>query len=135
VWSDAATSPGGRPPIIATLAKISSKQDKTKNGVLLQLSYSIHNAGGREVGAVILFSLKGQAVPSIDPAFQGKNGSLVASKQFMPASDEESSQLNFVVPTSALGTQPHKLKARACLLSENQILECGKEFDVSFPSN
>ena len=135
MWPDAATSPGGQPPMVATLAKVSSKKDKTNSGVLLQLSYSIHNAGGREVDAVFLFSLKGQAVPSVDPAFQGNNGSLVAIKRFTPASDDESSQLEFVVPTSALGTQQHKLKARGCLLSKNQILECAKEFEVSFPSN
>jgi len=135
MWPDAATSPGGRPPIIATLAKVSSKQDKTNNAVLLQLSYSIHNATGREVDAVFLFSLKGQQVPSIDSTFQGKNGSLVAIKRFIPTSDDESSQLAFVVPTSALGTQQHKLKARGCLLSKNEILECSKEFDVSFPSH
>ena len=135
LWPDAARSPGGLPPIIATLTKVSAKEDKLNKGASLRFSYSIHNARGEEIDAVFLFSLNGQAVPSVDPAFQGKNGSLAALKRFTPTSDNESSQLELLIPASALGTLQHGLRARGCLLNKNQILECSKEFAVSFRSN
>ena len=135
LWPDAAKSPGGLPPILATLTKVSAKQDKPNKGASLRFSYSIHNARGKEIDAVFLFSLNGQVVPSADPAFQGKNGSLTALKRFTPTSDNESSQLELLVPHSALRTPQRNLKARGCLLNKNQILECSKEFAVSFPSN
>jgi Zn-dependent protease with chaperone function len=135
LWLDAASSPGGSPPIIATVAKVAAKSDKTTKSVSLQLFYSIHNARNEDVEAVFLFSSKGQSVPSLDPAFQGKDGVLVAIKHFTPGSNDESGQLELKVPASAVGAAQRKLKARGCLLNKAQILECGKEFDVSFPGN
>jgi Zn-dependent protease with chaperone function len=135
LWPDAAASPGGSPPIIATVSKGAAKSDKTTKSVSLQLSYSIHNARNEDVEAVFLFTLKGQTVPSLDPAFQGKNGALVAIKHFTPRSNDESGQLELTVPAAAVGTPQRKLKARGCLVNKAQILECGKEFDVSFPGN
>ena len=134
-WPDAATSPGGSPPIVATIAKVSAKGDKSTKSVSLQLSYSIHNAKNEDVEAVFLFSLKDQMVPSVDPAFQGKNNALVATKHFTPATNDESGLLELRVPTAAVGTPQHKLKARGCLLNKEQILQCGKEIEVSFPKN
>jgi putative metalloprotease len=135
LWPDAATSPGGSPPIIATVSKVAAKSDKTTKSVSLQLSYSIHNAKNEDVEAVFLFSLKGQTVPSLDPAFQNENGALVAIKHFIPGSNDESGQLELTVPAAAVAAPQHKLKARGCLLNKAQILECGKEFEVSFPGN
>lgn len=135
LWPDAAASPGGSPPIVATVAKVSAKGDKATRSVALQLSYSIHNAKDQEVEVAFLFSLKGQIVPSFDPAFQGKSNALVATKHFTPTTNDESGQVVLTVPTSAVGTPQRKLKARGCLLSKAQILQCGKEFDVSFPGN
>jgi hypothetical protein len=135
LWPDAATSPGGSPPIIATVSKVAAKSDKTTKSVSLQLSYSIHNAKNEDVEAVFLFSLKGQTVPSLDPAFENENGALVAVKHFIPGSNDESGQLELTVPAAAVAAPQHKLKARGCLLNKAQILECGKEFEVSFPGN
>ena len=135
LWPDAATTPGGPPPIIATFTKLSAKEDKPNRGASLRFFYSVHNARGHEIDAVFRFSLNGQAVPSVNPTFQGKDGSLTALKRFTPTSDDESSQLELLVPTSALGTPLHKLKARACLLHKDSILECSEEFAVAFPRN
>lgn len=133
LWPDTENSPGGSPPIISTVTKVSSKGDRTTKTVSLQLLYSIRNAKNQAIEAVFAFSLKGQMVPSVDPAFQGKNGALFTIKHFTPTSNDEAGQLEFTVPTSALGTSQHKLKARGCLLNKSQILECSKEFEVSFP--
>ena len=133
LWPDAATSPGGSPPIIGTVVKVSSKKDKTTRTVLLRLSYSIRNAKNEEIDAVFFFSQKGQAVPSLDPAFQGKNGALIAIRQFKPTADEEYAELEFNIPTAALGISQKKLKARGCLVRKEQLLQCSKDFDVSFP--
>lgn len=135
LWPNAADSPGGSPPIIATVAKVSARNDKTTKSATLQLSYSIHNAKDEDVELVFLFSSKGQMVPSFDPAFQSKNNALVATKHFTPTSNDESGQLELTVPTSAIGIPQHKLKARGCLLNKAQILQCGKEVEVSFPRN
>lgn len=134
-WPDAAASPGGPPPIIATVTKVSSKQDKSTKSVSLLLSYSIHNAKNAAIDAEFVFFLKGAAVKSLAPEFQDTDGSLRAIRRLSPTSDDESSLLEVTIPTAAIGTTERKLKARACLVQETQVLQCSKDFDVSFPKN
>jgi Peptidase family M48 len=135
LWPDAAASPGGSPPIIATVTKGSSKQDKSTNSVSLLLSYSIRNAKNTAVDAEFVFFYKGMTVRSLAPGFQDKDGSLRAIRRFNPTSDDESAVLEVSIPTTALGTAQRKLKARGCLIKEAQVLQCSKHFDVSFPKN
>jgi len=99
------------------------------------LSYSIHNAKNVAVDAEFVFFLKGVAVRSFAPEFQDKDGSLRAIRRFNPASDDESALLEVTIPAAALGTTERKLKARGCLVKEAQVLQCSKDFDVSFPKN
>lgn len=134
-WPDAAASPGGAPPIIATVTKVGSKQNKSTKSVSLSLSYSIHNAKSVAVDAEFVFSLKGSAVKSSLSEFQDKDGSLRANRRFIPTSDDESALLEITIPGSVLGTPERKLKARGCLVQEAQVLQCSKDFDVSFPKN
>lgn len=135
LWPDATTSPGGRPPIIATVTKVTSKKDKNTNSVSLALSYSIRNAKNAAVDAEFVFFYKGMAVKSVAPEFQDKDGSLRVVRRLTPGSDDESALLEITIPTTALGTTQRKLKARGCLFSETQLLQCSKEFEVSFPKN
>jgi len=134
-WPDAAASPGGAPPIIATIMKVSSKQDKSTKSVSLRLSYSIRNAKNAAVDAEFIFFLKSNAVKSLAPEFQDKQGSLRAIRRINPDSDDDTAVVEVTIPITALGTTEHKLKARGCLVKEAQVLQCGKEFDVSFPKN
>jgi hypothetical protein len=135
LWTDAAASPGGPPPIIAFITKVSSKQDKNTSSVTLLLSYSIRNAKNAAVDVEFFFNRKGAAVKSLASEFQDKDGSLKAIRRLTPGSDDESAQLEVSIPTNALGTTERKLKARGCLVKEAQVLQCGKEFEVSFPKN
>jgi len=135
LWKNAAASPGGPPPIVATVTKVNSKQDKSNHSVSLQLSYSIHNAKDTAVDAQFVFFLKGVPIKSNAPEFQNRDGLLRASRRFSPGSDDESALLEVTIPTSALGTTERKLKAQACLVKETQVLQCSKDFDVSFPKN
>ena len=135
LWPDAAASPGGPPPIIATVTKVSSRQNKSTNSVSLLLSYSIRNAKNVPVNAIFVFYLKGATVKSLSPEFQNTDGSLRAVRRLSPGSDDESALLEVTIPTTALGITERKLKARGCLVKEAQVLQCSKEFDVSFPKN
>jgi Zn-dependent protease with chaperone function len=135
LWPDAAASPGGPPPIVATITKVNSKQDKSTSSVSLLLSYSIGNARNAAVDAEFVFFLKGASVKSLAPEFQDKDGSLRVIRRFSPSSDDESAVLEVTIPTTALGTTERKLKARGCLVKEAQVLQCSKDFDVSFPKN
>lgn len=135
LWPDAAASPGGSPPIIATVTKVSSKQDKDTNSVSLSLSYSIRNAKNVAVDAEFFFFHKGSRVKSLVPEFQDNDGSLRAIRRFTPSSNDESAVIEITVPKAALGTTERKLKARSCLIKEAQVLQCSKDFDVSFPKN
>jgi hypothetical protein len=99
------------------------------------LSYSIHNAKDAAVDAEFVFFRKGVAVKGLSPEFQDKDGSLRAIRRFIPGSDDETALLEVTIPTTALGTTERKLKARTCLLKEAQVLQCSKDFDVSFPKN
>ena len=134
-WPDAAASPGGSPPIIATITKVTSKQDKSTSSVSLVLSYSIRNARNVPVDVEFVFFHKGAAVKSLASEFQDSNGSLRAIRRFSPGSDDESALLEVTIPKTALGTTERKLKARGCLVKEAQVLQCSKDFDVSFPKN
>jgi len=60
---------------------------------------------------------------------------LRAIRRFSPSSDDESALLEVTIPTTSLGTTERKLKARGCLVKEAQVLQCSKDFDVSFPKN
>lgn len=133
LWPETAASPGGPPPIIATVSKVSSKQDKSTNSVSLLLSYSIRNAKNVAIDAEFVFFHKGVAVKSLASEFRDKDGSLKAIRRFSPGSDEESALLEVTIPTTALGTTERKLKARGCLVKDAQILQCSKDFEVSFP--
>jgi len=135
LWPDAAASPGGSPPIIATVTKVSSKQEKSTKSVSVLLSYSIRNAKNAAVDVEFVFFLKGAAVKSLAPEFQDKDGSLIAIRRIIPGSDDESALIEAIIPTSALGTSQRKLKARGCLVKEAQVLQCSKNFDVSFPKD
>jgi Zn-dependent protease with chaperone function len=135
LWPDAAASPGGPPPIIATVTKVNSKQDKSTKSVSLRLSYSIRNAKNAAVDAEFVFFHKGFPVKSLTPEFQDKDGSLRAVRGISPTSDDESAALEITIPTTALGTTERKLKARGCLIKEAQVLQCSKDFEVSFPKN
>jgi hypothetical protein len=135
LWADAAASPGGQPPIIATVTKVSSKQDKTTKSASLLLSYSIHNAKNRVLTAEFVFRYKGTSVKSLVPEFQDKDGSLTAVREIRPTSDDESALLEITIPSTALGTTQRKVKARGCLVEKAQVLQCSKEFDVSFPKD
>ena len=135
LWPDAAASPGGRPPIIATVTKTSSKQDKNTNSATLLFSYSIRNAKDAPVDVEFFFHRKGATVKSLAPEFQDKDGSLKAIRRLTPGSDDESAVIEVSIPTTALGTTERKLKARACFVQDARVLHCSKDFDVSFPKN
>lgn len=72
---------------------------------------------------------------SLAPEFQDKDGSLRVVRRLTPVSDDESASLEIIVPATALGTAERKLKARGCLIKEAGVLQCSKDFDVSFPKN
>ncbi len=135
LWPDAATSPGGSPPIIATVTKVGSKQDKSTKSVSLLLSYSIRNAKNTAVDAEFVFWHKGVAIKSVAPEFQDRDGSLRVVRRLTPISDDESASLEIIIPTTVLGTAERKLKARGCLIKAAEVLQCSKDFDVSFPKN
>jgi hypothetical protein len=139
-WPDAVSSPGGLPPMIATIGKVSIKQDKVEKGVVMQIPYSISNAKGieidaAEIDAAVFFSFKGNAIPSLNPQFQAKDGSLVATKGFMPGSRIQSGSIDIAIPSAAIGISERKLKARFCLINLDEPVECSKEVDASFPKN
>lgn len=134
-WPDTASSPGGLPPMIATVGKVSIKQDKIQKGVVMQAPYSIRNAKGIEIDAAVFFSFKGNAVPSLNPQFQATDGSFVAIKGFMPGSRIQSGSMEIAIPSAAIGISERKLKARFCLINADEPVECSKEVDASFPKN
>jgi hypothetical protein len=135
LWPDASASPGGSPPIIATVTKVTSKKDKNTNSASLLLSYSIRNAKNVAVDVEFVFFYKGIAIKSLAPEFQDKHGALRAIRRISPSTDDESAALEVTIPTTALGTTQRKLKARGCFVRDAQVLECGKKFDVSFPKH
>ncbi len=48
-WPDPALSPGGLPPVVATLGKVDSEQDKKQGTAIISVPFTIRNAQNKEV--------------------------------------------------------------------------------------
>src|SRR5215468_10260114 len=99
-FPDAASSPGGRPPVVATVGHVAVKQEKRESKVAIQIPYNIRNASNTKVAMAAVFRFKGRSVPSQMPEFQGKDGSLLAVKLFTPVTQSSSGSVELDVPTA-----------------------------------
>jgi len=132
-WPAAEDSPGGRPPAIATLGKISvSRKDKAKI-LEIRVPYEIRNAGETEVLIVAFFRRDKVSVPGALPEYQLKDGSLVAVHRFTPTSGLESDSATLSIPAAALGTKKRDCKATLVIATVSEILDDAKPIKVKFP--
>lgn len=132
-WPDAAASPGGTPPVLATVGPVKASKEKQEKAAVIQIPYMIRNAKGARVAAVVLFMLKGKRVAGALPAFRDRDGQLVASSVVEVNGANESGSVVVKIPAAALEGGSRKLKAVAGLVGEGEVLDIGKEFSVEIP--
>lgn len=131
-WPQAELSPGGRPPVVAFLGKISAIENKREKTADISVPLSCHNATD-PVRVVMLFEKDRQPVKANDPAWADKNGNLLFSST-LKCSDNDVPPAAFRLPAAAVNKADRKLKAFLVVFdSENHLLDQSKKFDVRFP--
>lgn len=132
-WPDPERSPGGRPPLVGTIGRVSVSRDSVTTGIVVSAAVTVHNAHRSAVWITVGFFHRGTPVPAALREFRSTNGSLAAGRRFEPASSNQSFEATVSVPTAALGTQQRKLQAVVALVADGEILDTSRSFDVSFP--
>lgn len=132
-WPDPALSPGGAPPVIATLGKIAAAQDKQMKSAVLTVPCTFHNAKDQDIGvAAVFFSKNGQALSAL-PEYSNNKGGLIAVMKYQPSSNKESSSVGLSIPTAAVAGGERKLKARIIIFQGDEVLDASSEINISFP--
>lgn len=132
-WGSPDSSPGGVPPIIATLGHVSTSMDRESKEAIIHVPLNIRNAKDINVTIAVLFHRKKKPVPGALAEYQLEDGSLAAFDTVTPESWNEFTTFALRVPTAALGTKHRKLKAIVAVTSGNEVLESSRPFKVSFP--
>jgi len=132
-WPDPETSPGGLPPIISDFGQIFSKEDKVNIGVIIQVSFSMRNAKGRQIMVVAVFDKDKRPVFARLPEFQGKDGALVARTMIVPQSNRETLAVRIAIPTAALVASNRKLSATVAVVAGGEVVAFSKPIKVKFP--
>lgn len=137
-WPDVDKSPGGRPPMMATIIGVSAEKDKERMKAIIRGTVNLRNAQGRTIYMVVKFFHNGRAVeasPEGRENFSLNNRELESGFRATPASTSETSWIEIQVPTSAIGIRERKLKAKLGVYSaDGELLDLSREFTVSFPN-
>ena len=130
-WSDAAKSPGGLPPAVASLGAVKvSKDDKAKEAVI-SFPYNVRNA--KEAQVIIHFAHKNTPATSASAEFQLKDGSFGIVRAVKTGSAPEMEEFSIRIPAAALNGRERKLTALIQVLSEGEVLAGSQSFTVTIP--
>ncbi len=132
-WPDAAKSPGGSPPPIATLNEVSASQDSAAKAATIHIRFDIRNAKGIPATVAVMFTKNKKSVPAALPEFQVKDGALGVVRSFAAESSKESKEVSIQVPTAAIGTKDRTLEATVAIMYGQEVIETAKPLKVSFP--
>ena len=137
-WTDVDKSPGGRPPIMATIIGASAEKEKVGMKAIIRGTVNFRNAQNRTVYVVVKFFHNGRAVdasPDGRESYSLNDKELESGFRAMPKSANETTWIEIQVPTSAIGSRERKLKAKLGVYSaDGELLDSSKEFTVSFPN-
>jgi Zn-dependent protease with chaperone function len=137
-WTDIDKSPGGRPPIMATIIGASAEKDKEGMKAIIRGTVNFRNAQNRTIFVVVKFFHNGRAVdasPDGRESYSLNDKELESGFRATPKSANETTWIEIQVPTSAIGSRERKLKAKLGVYSaDGELLDSSKEFTVSFPN-
>lgn len=130
-WPQAELSPGGVPPVVAFLEKVTAKENKRDKTADISVPIYCHNANTAEV--VVLFEKDKQLVKANDPTLADNAGNLFFASK-VDCSDREGLPALLRLPATAVSERDRKVKAFVSVFdSNNQLIEQSKKFDVKFP--
>ena len=130
-YPDAAKSPGGAPPVVATLGEVKvSKDDKAKEAVIT-FPYNVRNAKAATIN--VLFAHKGKAVAGVVPEFQFEDGAfgIVRAAQTSASPNQESFSIR--IPAAALNGKDRKLSTIVQIVAEGEIVAASQSFKINIP--
>lgn len=134
-WADVDESPGGRPPVIATLNNIRSKKDQSNKVAVITASLNVRNAKGLSISCSAIFHVDGKPVPSVMNGLKTSEGHLIAGIKGKLTTLDETGTIEIRVPTEAIGTKHRKLKSYLVVFGpDGEVLYTSDEFSVSFPN-
>lgn len=137
-WPNASKSPGGQPPVVATIMGVAAEKLRENRKALIRGTLHVRNARNRTLFIVVKFFHRERPVPVTNDAPEsyniGGNG-LETGFRASLNSDDETTGIALTVPTAIIGIRERQLKARLSVLDgEGNILDSTKEFVVNFPN-
>jgi Peptidase family M48 len=132
-WANAADSPGGAPPEVATIGSISVAQDREQRAATIEFPVDIRNAPNTGGEVVVRFLHKGDPVPSALPDYQLQDGALGVIRPFAVDSADQSFDLALAIPSKALEKKWRTLDAVIQVKNGNEELGQSQPFRVTFP--
>ena len=130
-WADAAKSPGGAPPVVATLGEVKvSKDDKTKEAVIT-FPYNVRNAKAASVN--ILFAHKGKSVAGVASDFQLHGGSFGIVRTAQISASPNGETFTIRIPAAALNSKDRKLSTVVQIVADEEIVAASQSFKTSIP--
>ena len=133
-WPDVDSSPGGRPPLIASLSNIVVEKDSKNRMATIKAILNIRNAKQKQYAVGAEFYYKDIMVPGVVDGYRTQQGSLWSSVVGHSQSMNETVRIEIQVPTDAIGINQRKLNAYLVAFEPNgEVLTTSKKFNVHFP--
>jgi len=136
-WPNAARSPGGQPPIVATILGVGAERVRAERAVLIRGTLHVKNAQSRTIYVVVRFFHQGGPVKVADRTPEhfnlGGNG-LETGFRAQLTSTDETTGVAIKIPTAVIGIKERRFKARLSVLDgDGNILTSSGELTVNFP--
>jgi hypothetical protein len=131
-WPDAASSPGGPPPVVAFLGQPTSKENKDNATADVSVPLYCRNSEA-PIDLVLTFQKDKRPVMAADPELADKAGSLVIHDKLKCSEKNEAGATMVRVPATAVSEHDRSTTAAAYVVSDGQVIAGSKMFDVHFP--
>ena len=136
-WPNAAKSPGGQPPVVATILGVAAEKTRADRAALIRGTLHVRNAQNRTIFVVVRFFHRGQPVPVATDApesYQIGGTGLETGFRATLTSASETTGIALTIPTAVIGIRERSLRARLSVLDgEGNIVDSTREFSVDFP--
>jgi|SRR5579863_1459484 len=132
LWPDAASSPGGKPPVVVFMGQPAATENKSTGTADIRLPMYCRNSD-RPVDLVLVFQKDGHPVKATSSDFADKEGNLAVHDKADCLGKNETTPITLHVPATAVSGDNRKLKAEAFVGYSGEVIGGTKAFDVHLP--
>ena len=132
LWPDAASSPGGKPPVVAFLGQPETRENKEGQSADVRIPMYCRNADV-PLDVRLTFQKNNHRVRAADPQLADKDGNLVFHEQVVCLDKDDTGPALFRVPASAVTETDRSVKSTAFVGTGGELIAASKAFDVHFP--